>query len=601
MPTTSTTKKTDKQVKSDIKIMQDYWAKRNAKIRSWYSILTLVDSLSARGLESYVSNEPQTFYNMAHYLLTKGNLSHLIPVQSESALDLDRRAKVNRACEYMWGVIDHDRCLGGNQAFIDEVAFTLLVTGWYSIILAFDQPTGQLKTQIWSPYDVYPRYANGKMIACVHSYRVTVEEAAIKAETNGWKYAPPNLSGEVTLDDYFYTENDILQNMVLIGGTPVTPFVPREELKILIAPVGGFPDRGSLTSNAVQWRELAGRSIFEVNSSVSLAFNKWKTMIAQILRDTAQPVTEEFSASPQASPETLRERGALYHYAPGEQGLVRVPPPAIPMELQSNILEIRRELQKGSFNDAVYGMIEGQSGYALSLLATSSANQILYPFMDAKHFIVGECDSFWLQNLKATGQTFQVLGQFIEELVPDDIPDSVMVRVNSDVATPKDWLERGTIANQIGETLDNTTVIEEIYKLDPQTIKRRKDLQMIMNHPTSLNISMIAGYYKHAEYLRTVGDVKQADLFEKAAAGLEAQLGGLPPGEGLPAKSNQVAAERASGTPTGRIAINPSTAPPEKNGFTPQNLRYLIGKGTVKARTTKDRSKTPTTVQGNIL
>ena len=205
-------------------------------------------------------------------------------------------------------------------------------------------------------------------------------------------------------------------------------------------------------------------------------------MVNQILRDTAQPITEEFSAVPQATPEQLRERGAHFHFSPGEQGIVRIPPAAIPMEIHSNLQELKRELQKGSFNDAVYGMLEGQSGYALSLLATSSANQILYPFMDAKHFVISECDNFWLSSLKASGHTFAIKGQFIEELKPNDIPEDVLVQVDSDVATPKDWLERGTIANQMSDTLDETTIISEIYKLDPQMVRRRKKLDSVMNH-----------------------------------------------------------------------------------------------------------------------
>lgn len=576
-------------IKTDISSAKNFWQQRNIKMKEWYSILTLVDTLAAKGLESYVSNEPQTFYNMAHYLLTKGKLNHFIPIESESSLDLDRRGRVNRACSYMWDLVDRNRRLGGNGSFIDELGFFMLVTGWYAVALAFDNETGNLQAQVFNPADTYPIYADNRMVACVHSYEVTPREAQIKCEEKGW-YAENlptshQITGTLTLDDYFTYKDGKLYNVVLFSGNPVTDFIEREDMRIMAAPVGGFADRGSLGAKGSNWKALAGRSIFEVNTHVVTSLNKWRTMVNQILRDTAQPITEEFSAVPQATPEQLRERGAHFHFSPGEQGIVRIPPAAIPMEIHSNLQELKRELQKGSFNDAVYGMLEGQSGYALSLLATSSANQILYPFMDAKHFVISECDNFWLSSLKASGRTFAIKGQFIEELKPNDIPEDVLVQVDSDVATPKDWLERGTIANQMSDTLDETTIISEIYKLDPQMVRRRKKLDSVMNHQMSKQIELIAGYYQHAEYLRTSGDTKQADLFEKAAQALESQLSGTTPGEGNPAEANRIAADREAGTPAGRKAINPEVAPPEATGgFTPQNLRYLIGSGTVRGK-----------------
>ena len=74
-------------------------------------------------METYVSNEPQTFYNMAHYLLTKGDISHIMPVASEVPIELDRRAKVNRACQYMWEMIDKARQGGGEKTFIGDFGF----------------------------------------------------------------------------------------------------------------------------------------------------------------------------------------------------------------------------------------------------------------------------------------------------------------------------------------------------------------------------------------------------------------------------------------------------------------------------------------------
>jgi len=143
-----------RQVIDDITTMKRFWWERNKKFREWFEFLILIDNLQTVKMESYVSNEPQTFYNMAHYLLTKGELSHTTPIETESALELDRRARVHRGCQYMWKEIDRDRQLGGGQSFIDELGFFLLVLGWYSTVSAYDKDTGKLHTQIWNPYDV---------------------------------------------------------------------------------------------------------------------------------------------------------------------------------------------------------------------------------------------------------------------------------------------------------------------------------------------------------------------------------------------------------------------------------------------------------------
>ncbi len=584
------------KINTSIANMKRYWYQRNLKFQDWYETLILVDLLKSKGMETYVSNEPMTFYNMSHYLLTKGEISHATPIENESALELDRRARVNRGCDYMWKEIDRNRQLAGEQPFIDSLSFFLLVLGWYSVVEHFDQNTGKLNVQVWNPYDVYPRYANNRLAACVHSYKILEEEAKLKAEDNGWTYEPRGSAlGEVTLDDYFYYTKDGLFNIILIDGRDVTGWQHRPDMQVLVSPVGGFPDKGSLTKTrgtassyggARDWRRLTGRGIFEVNESVSTHFNKWKSMVAQILRDTAQPITQEFSAVPQATTEQLRERGAHFHYSPGEQGLQRIPPPAIPIEIQANLLELRREMQKGSYNDAVFGMTEGQAGYALSLLASSSANQILYPYMDGKHFVISESDRFWLSNLKRSKGVFQIKGKFVEKLSPPDIPEDVSIQVDSKVATPKDWLERGTISNMVDKHLDEATIITEIYGLnDPQAIKRRRSLDRILNSAEAQQIEKIASFYSHADYLDKRGDRRQANLFRRMAQGMEMQIGVPPPGQGRPEDMARILAEREEGAPEERTRVNPEVAPPEsRGGFTPQQLRRSIGQGKIRSR-----------------
>lgn len=583
----------EQEIRGSITDLKSFWQQRNLKFKEWYETLVMVDTLATKGLESYVSNEPQTFYDMAHYLLTRGDLSHSQPIETESAVELEKRARVDRACQYLWKQIDRERQAGGNMPYLDELGFFMLVLGWYATIFQFDNDTGLLKSQIWNPFDTYPYFANGQLAACVHSYKLTESEARFKAEQNGWDYGSGTTPGSIAstqsiiLDDYWLLRDGEYWNAILYNSRIVDGWTMRPNIKLMVAPIAGFPDRGSLapSSTSKNWKKLVGRGIFEVNEPVTLAFNKWKTMVSQILRDTAQPVTQEFSASPQATPEQLRERGALFHYAPGEKGIERLPPAAIPIELQAHMMEIRRELQKGSFNDAVYGMIEGQPGYALSMMASSSANQILYPYMDAKHFVVGETDSFWLSKLKTSKRVFEVKGKFIEKLRPTDIPEDVSITVESDVATPKDWLERSTIANYLKEHLDPVTILKEILnQKDPQAIIRQKDLYEVLHSPEAMTLKKISGFRQHARYLEFHGDREQARSFKGMADALEAQMGAPPPGQGAAPQMGRIEAQRQEGSkegaPAERPGVSPGVAPPEAvSGFTPQQLRNIIGSG----------------------
>lgn len=577
----------EQQAKRSITDLKGYWAPRNKKFKSWYETLVMLDTLSSKGLESYISNEPQTFYDMSHYLLTRGELSHSAAIENESNIELEKRARIDRGCQYVWDKIDRERRSGGNTSFIDEFGFFLLVLGWYAATFTFVKETGLLLAHIWNPYDVFPNYADGKLTACVHSYKVSESEAVFKAETNKWKYESTSTelstSGVVNIDDFWMMQDEVWNELILFNGTVVDGWVPRPEVKLLVSPVAGFPDKGSLSPSSADWRRLAGRSIFEVNESITTAFNKWKTMISQILRDTAQPITQEFSGTPQATPEQLRERGALFHYGVGELGLQRVPPAAIPIEIQAHMMEIRRELQKGSFNDAVFGMTEGQPGYALSMMASSSANQILYPYMDAKHFVVEEGDAFWLTNLKTSKRVFDVKGKFIEKLKPTDIPEDVSIIVESDVATPKDWLERSTIAGYLKNHLDDVTILREILnQRDPQAIIRRRKLQEVMDSPEALALRKIAGFRTHAEFLTFHGDPVQARSFSMMADALEAQMGTPPPGQGAAPEMGRIQAQREAGAPEAKPGVSPKVAPPEvTQGFSPQELRGRIGRGKV--------------------
>jgi len=486
----------------------------------------------------------------------------------------------------MWRLIDEKRRRGGGPSFISELGFHLLVLGWYGMVLVIDPDNSQLIVQLWSPADTFPRFEDNLLTACLHEYKSSVGAALRKSQANGWSYKPRSLEGDVVISNYFYLdESDIYQNMVLIDGKDVTGLVSREDMRLLVAPIGGFPDRGSLEPGT-KWMGLVGQSILETNRAAFEDYNKWESFIAQIMRDAAQSKYQEFSTTPKANPEQMRELGALFHYAPGEEGIRPIVPPAIPIELRAALMDKNKRIQKGSFSDAVYGMVErGTAGYALSQLASSSANQILLPYMEAKHYVLAECDRFWLSRLKTSKRAFEVKDKFIEKLSPTDIPEDVVIRVESDIATQRDWLERATVANMLKEHLDDSTILTEILNIpDVGEVKRRRVLDLLTKHPVAQTLNLISAFYAHADYLDLRGDKRLASLYRRAAQAMEAQMGAPPPGAARPTEATAAETARRAGAPEERTRVAPEIMPPEGKGFTPQELREMLGRGRLITR-----------------
>lgn len=64
---------------------------------------------------------------------------------------------------------------------------------------------------------------------------------------------------------------------------------------------------------------------------------------------------------------------------------------------------------------------------------------------------------------------------------------------------------------------------------------------------------------------------------------LDSQMGAPPAGAGKPAEASGVDAAREAGTPEERTGVAPRVAPPEaRSGFTPQELRRMIGRGSLR-------------------
>lgn len=564
----------DKEIVTEIANIKKIWTRRQVKFREWYETLNLVDKLEKKGLESACSSKPMNFYKLSHYLLTAGEVYHSIPIENETPTELDNQALCERACRYMWRSIDRKRMQGGKPSFLSELVFQILALGWYSFVLYYDEKSMLPKPILWSPAEVFPKYDDEELVKCVHEYTISVEDALKKVAENNWKWSTMLKTGRVTLDNYFYREGEKMKNIVLIDNKKASDEMTLDG-KLYVAPVAGFPDEGAILGEKdLEWAARVGQSILEPGLHAGKERNRWMTFLMQRLHDTVNPMYQEQSTGePKVKDEDLTRRNALFHFAPGE-GLSEVQRQAVPGEIAAILEELHDEEQKSGFSDALYGIVEkGMSGYAYSQVS-ATANRVLDPYDQSKNFVIEEIDKFFLENVKKGGKTFKIRGKTMEELKPEDIPEDIYITVESELATPKDWLEKSTIANYLKEMVDETTLLSEVLNFpDTQAILRRKKTDAATKHPMTLNIELIAAWRNHADYLEFQGtpeSKRTAQLFRRAADAMEAQFGLPAPGQAKPTDAGRVEAQRKAGAPGAKVSVPSQVLPPEESqGFTP--------------------------------
>jgi len=324
-----------------------FWQSRNAQFRTWYDIVTLVDKLKQPNLESFVSNEPRTFYNLALHLLTPERvLSKITTEEAEPELLEDIKvteAFLNKTFERF----EANSLRRGRGGFLRELISFMLLTGWYSVFSLATED--EIIAEVWSPAETYPEYSEEGLLRCVHHYTMSGRAVQRKAQLKGWELQtryPPRAS--VKVFDYWTIEDGIVRNAIVVGNDLVKDLVEERSLSkipIYISPIGGLPDRGAIVPGE-GWKKTIGQSIFAANEQMYDQTNKAFTFLLQLLRDTAQPRWVEYSTGEaKVVPEQLEKRGAFVHLAPTDR-LETIPMPPIPIELRALLLDISAMRQR---------------------------------------------------------------------------------------------------------------------------------------------------------------------------------------------------------------------------------------------------------------
>lgn len=525
-----------KQIISRAGTLKSQWGARETATKIWYQQLQMVDDLATKNLESFTSNDPRTFYNLAMFLLCSDNIPHKIPTEGLDRQQIQGTSQLEKAFQLQWDRIMRTSRGAGKPRFLRDLVGLMLVTGWYAV-QAYGDKNG-FHAEVWHPLQVFPEFepegvgselSVHSLAECAHIYTISVAQAKRKLFNHpDWNQnvkLPTNLNSKVTVYDYWYWDKSSPWNAIIMDKEFVKEPTPHTELPgipIVTAPVGGLPDRGVIDQSST-WTGHIGEGIFATNEKVLQSFNKQMTFIMQLLRDTAQSRWYEKSASGQKilSEEDIYKRGAIIRMGlQDDVGMVL--PPTLPTELRTNLFDTGNMIQRGALPYTLYGNLQQQISSVMMTQIAASANQVLGPYHEGLEDCLTDIDAIWLwqiRNNKAQLPNFRL---------SPNIPNDSQFQVKYEINIPGDVISRATVARMLNPNfrLSATRIMDEFFPeidnpLDEQSTVMAEDA---LAHPMAQNINLIKSFKDQANALREVGDQETAMLYESVAEQLKQQM-----------------------------------------------------------------------------
>lgn len=510
------------------------WYRRNEQFKKWYKLLILDDAdIKQADMECVISNDPKTFFKKALKILTSG-ITYSIPTEGLIGPERLDTAVIIKFLEYQWEKKERTYRRVSRLGWLKEFVGFLLATGWYDILTYADELDGAV-AEVRNPAECYPKFSGEGLLSHFHIYQLAYDEAQLKCHRNGWEMPDINKkrSGMVTLYDYWANHEGIVTNTVMIDSFIVKPTTIMDsfaEIPIISGATSGMPDRGSIMPYDLEWSSRIGESIVADNADLYTNYNRLLSFAQQLIRDVAQPKILEMAESDTriVNPDTMYKRGAIFRMGINEMVKPMETPP-LPVELTTHGRDVEGMLQRGSFPWTMYGSYAASlTAYAMSQV-TAAAQEILGDYAESIKFVLEEINNTWIRQMR-DGRL--MIDDF---MISETYPDFLLVKADVAVNIPGDFLQRATLSRMLSPDFrfsSRTTMNllwNEIKDPDREMAAARAD--QALQHPIAISINLISAWKQHANTLREAGDGDTSQLFEKAAAMLEQQLGPMLQGQ----------------------------------------------------------------------
>ena len=509
------------------------WSTRNRKMRAWYDILRLKDTLEQKGMESVVSNDPKTGYNLGRHLMTSSIVSHRIPSEGLSTEQVASTSYLEGYVSKVWAREEERYRRAGRQRFTSKLISLLLATGWYSVFAMVTKD--KIWAEVWNPIEVFPDFGSDGLIEVAHIYPLTPGEANRKMKLRNWT-TKQRITQNTSLYDYWgFDDAGDAVNAIILGQEFVKP--PEKDiainrviqklgesvLPVFVSPAGGLPDDGSIVTGK-QWQENYGESIVATNEQMTITYNKMLSFIQQAARSAAQHRWFEKSTGDTAilTEENIDKWGAIFRLGPNDE-IGAVQPPSIPVELRTAMYEYSNMIQRGLFPWVLHGNLQQQLSYLAMANVASSALQQLTPYVEGVEGALSDVDNFWL-HMMDVGK-FRPLGfEMPKELLPE-----YSFKVTSEIQIPGYLVQRATVARMLNPNfrLPQRWIMDRMFPeiSDSLEMQARLRSEGAMMDPRAIMVDAIIAYKEHAEQMRKDGNTEAARLYEKLAASIEAEIG----------------------------------------------------------------------------
>ena len=502
------------------------WSKRNDQMKIWYRLIQMVDDLAKDGMESFVGNDPRSSFNLIlHMLDTK--IPHRIPNELLTPDIMAASGEVETILSRAWTDVNLKHRRAGRQSWVRTFISYLLATGWYSAFAGISKDKTSCWAEVWNPATVYPDW-DDQLWRCVHKFKISANAAKRAIATKGWQQVG-DIRGATEVLDLWYLDdggrvhNVIGMNKMITKPDTVETLYRSWGIPIIVGPCGGLPDDGGITGDTEAYRKEIGQSIVATNASIYKSWNRWWTFSMQLLHDTAQPRWIEKSSSSRQilKPEDMFKRGAIFKM--GLQDDIRpLDVPNIPVELRGAQLDMEAMMERGGVSWAAQGNFRGQlTSYVMAQVIASTA-QVAKPFHHATIDALSDIDNLWLTLIRETGAKPYDLS------LPKGITSNITASANYEVQIPGDFIQRANAAKMISAefTLSNQFIMDTLF---PEIPNPYREMAKVKSDRAQLDevfllIDKVKALRREAEAMSGSRDTGDAQLFEKAAAAMEAKL-----------------------------------------------------------------------------
>jgi len=522
--------------------LRDFWSVRNQQFKKWYDLLLLTNNLEQEDMESVITNDPRTGYNLALHLLVSATMSHKIDIEGLEKPEIVGTSYLESYIERRWNKIEKEEARKGRQSWLRRVLGYMLATGWYSIFVYANND--ELQAEIWHPANVFPEYGESGLEACAHIYPLKPMAAVRKAKKYGITFPVTPKSDVIVYNLFQIDEDGDVVNSLVIGDKLARPKskIPKDDqvaniIPVFVSPVSGLPDNGVITTGK-SWQKHFGESIVAVNEDEFNNNNKMQSFIQQLVRDSANPRWFEKSRSSKGilQPERMFKRGAIFRGTP-EEDVMPLPTVPIPVETRTILMDYANRIQRGLFPWILHGNIQQQmSGYLASQIS-SAALSVLAPYSLGLVTLLSSIDNFWYNEIKS--RRLRPYGF----KMPKDLPDDIEFEVKHNIEIPGSLVQRATVARMLNPTyrLSFPRVTDMLFPevKDPTREQALNNVDDAMSNEVAQIIAQVLAYREQAKISKEAGDISTSNLFSKAADALQAQIGSQPqrqiqPGQGQP-------------------------------------------------------------------